>query len=145
MLISSIVVHCVLVGYHSSPIKAFMGQNLELFYQFGIKNVHTKGILFSLLVLQVFILRLDELWNFWYINLAFSGLNWIILLLHWLIFPLVINVQAGVAKLDTSLTIIGDKLELKLFGFNDKLSTLLSKIWTISRSFSPKADRFKVL
>ncbi|XP_020576431.1 nardilysin-like [Phalaenopsis equestris] len=53
--------------------------------------------------------------------------------------------QAGVAKLDASLTIIGDKLELKLNGFNDKLSTLLSKILTISWSFSPKIDRFKVV
>ncbi|KAL0922941.1 hypothetical protein M5K25_006972 [Dendrobium thyrsiflorum] len=53
--------------------------------------------------------------------------------------------QAGVAKLDTSLKIIGDKLELKLFGFNDKLSTLLSKILTIARTFSPKVDRFKVI
>lgn len=56
-----------------------------------------------------------------------------------------ITYQAGVAKLDTSLTIIGDKLELKLSGFNDKLSTLLSKILIISRTFSPKVDRFKVI
>ncbi|XP_020689577.1 nardilysin-like isoform X1 [Dendrobium catenatum] len=53
--------------------------------------------------------------------------------------------QAGVAKLDTSLSIIGHKLELRLYGFNDKLSTLLSKILTIARNFSPKIDRFKVI
>uniref|UniRef100_A0A1D1XVB1 Insulin-degrading enzyme n=1 Tax=Anthurium amnicola TaxID=1678845 RepID=A0A1D1XVB1_9ARAE len=53
--------------------------------------------------------------------------------------------QAGVAKLETSLTIIGDKLELKLYGFNDKLSVLLLKILTLSRSFSPRADRFVVI
>ncbi|KAK8921222.1 Zinc-metallopeptidase, peroxisomal [Platanthera zijinensis] len=53
--------------------------------------------------------------------------------------------QAGVAKLETSLAIIGDKLELKIFGFNDKLSNLLSNILSISRSFIPKIDRFKVI
>ncbi|PKU87606.1 Zinc-metallopeptidase, peroxisomal [Dendrobium catenatum] len=54
-------------------------------------------------------------------------------------------IMAGVAKLDTSLSIIGHKLELRLYGFNDKLSTLLSKILTIARNFSPKIDRFKVI
>ncbi|KAK1270924.1 Zinc-metallopeptidase, peroxisomal [Acorus gramineus] len=53
--------------------------------------------------------------------------------------------QAGVAKLETALTIVGDKLELKLYGFNDKLSTLLCKILTVSRSFIPSSDRFKVI
>ncbi|XP_068634694.1 nardilysin-like [Aristolochia californica] len=53
--------------------------------------------------------------------------------------------QAGVAKLETSLAIIGDKLELKLFGFNDKLQVLLIQILNISKSFSPSADRFKVI
>lgn len=53
-------------------------------------------------------------------------------------------VQAGVAKLDTSLTIVGDKLELRVYGFNDKLSTLLLKILTLSKSFSPREDRFLV-
>ncbi|KAH7677792.1 Insulysin protein [Dioscorea alata] len=53
--------------------------------------------------------------------------------------------QAGVAKLDTSLSIIADKLELKLYGFNDKLSILLSKILSLCRSFSPKSDRFEVI
>ena len=48
------------------------------------------------------------------------------------------------AKLDTSLTIIGDKLELRLYGFNDKLSTLLLKILTTCKSFLPKEDRFLV-
>ncbi|KAL5720801.1 nardilysin [Ranunculus cassubicifolius] len=53
--------------------------------------------------------------------------------------------QADIAKLSTSLSIIGDKLELKLYGFNDKLSVLLSKILAIAKSFTPAADRFKVL
>ncbi|KAG9445281.1 hypothetical protein H6P81_016621 [Aristolochia fimbriata] len=53
--------------------------------------------------------------------------------------------QAGVAKLETSLGIIGDKLELKLFGFNDKLQVLLIQILNISKCFSPSADRFKVI
>ncbi|KAG1338961.1 Nardilysin-like [Cocos nucifera] len=53
--------------------------------------------------------------------------------------------QAGVAKLETSLSIVGDKLELKLYGFNDKLSLLLSKILTLSRSFFPNIERFKVI
>lgn len=53
--------------------------------------------------------------------------------------------QAGVAKLETSLSVIGDKLELKLYGFNDKLSILLSKILTLSKSFVPNIDRFEVI
>ncbi|MQL76025.1 hypothetical protein Taro_008407 [Colocasia esculenta] len=53
--------------------------------------------------------------------------------------------QASVAKLETSLTIVGDKLELKLYGFNDRLSVLLLKILTLSRSFSPREDRFMVI
>ncbi|PIA59677.1 hypothetical protein AQUCO_00400519v1 [Aquilegia coerulea] len=53
--------------------------------------------------------------------------------------------QADVAKLETTLSIIGDKLELKLYGFNDKLPVLLSKILTIARSFTPSDDRFKVI
>ncbi|MCL7024740.1 hypothetical protein MKW94_013598 [Papaver nudicaule] len=53
--------------------------------------------------------------------------------------------QAGVAKLDTSLSIVGDKLELKVYGFNDKLQVLLSKILTITKSFMPNDDRFKVI
>ncbi|XP_020086086.1 nardilysin-like isoform X2 [Ananas comosus] len=53
--------------------------------------------------------------------------------------------QAEVAKLETSLSIVGDKLELKLYGFNDKLPVLLSKILELSKSFSPRIDRFKVI
>ncbi|KAL0389128.1 UNVERIFIED_CONTAM: Nardilysin-like [Sesamum calycinum] len=40
---------------------------------------------------------------------------------------------------------IWDKLELKLYGFNDKLSVLLSKVLAIAKSFSPKDDRFRVV
>ncbi|KAJ3699601.1 hypothetical protein LUZ61_003306 [Rhynchospora tenuis] len=53
--------------------------------------------------------------------------------------------QASVAKLETSITIGGDKLELKIYGFNDKIPVLLSKIVSMSHSFSPKIDRFKVI
>ncbi|XP_072975496.1 nardilysin-like isoform X1 [Typha angustifolia] len=53
--------------------------------------------------------------------------------------------QAEVAKLETSLSILGDKLELKLYGFNDKLPFLLSKILSLSKSFVPSIDRFKVI
>ncbi|XP_078435815.1 insulinase (Peptidase family M16) family protein [Wolffia australiana] len=53
--------------------------------------------------------------------------------------------QAGVAKLDTSVTIIVDKLELRLYGFNDKLSALLLRILTACKSFSPREDRFMVI
>ncbi|KAL3625772.1 hypothetical protein CASFOL_030301 [Castilleja foliolosa] len=53
--------------------------------------------------------------------------------------------QASVAKLESSVSLYGDKLELKLYGFNDKLSVLLSKILAIAKSFSPKDDRFMVI
>ncbi|KAL7152177.1 hypothetical protein ABFS83_04G079600 [Erythranthe nasuta] len=53
--------------------------------------------------------------------------------------------QASVAKLETSVSLYGDKLELKLYGFNDKLSVLLSKVLSIAKSFSPKDDRFRVI
>ncbi|XP_031485488.1 nardilysin-like isoform X2 [Nymphaea colorata] len=53
--------------------------------------------------------------------------------------------QASVAKLESSLSIVGDKLELKLFGFNDKLPILLGKILSKSRMFLPTADRFQVI
>ncbi|CAA6669259.1 unnamed protein product [Spirodela intermedia] len=42
-------------------------------------------------------------------------------------------------------SIVGDKLELRVYGFNDKLSTLLLKILTRSQSFSPREDRFLVI
>ncbi|XP_074574217.1 nardilysin-like [Curcuma longa] len=53
--------------------------------------------------------------------------------------------QAGVAKLETSLSFVGDKLELKLSGFSDKLPILLSKILNLSKTFTPNNDRFKVI
>ncbi|TVU47149.1 hypothetical protein EJB05_06736 [Eragrostis curvula] len=53
--------------------------------------------------------------------------------------------QAYVAKLETSLSVVGGKLELKLYGYNDKLPILLSNILSASQSFSPKADRFEVI
>ncbi|CAN0903648.1 At1g06900 [Linum grandiflorum] len=53
--------------------------------------------------------------------------------------------QASVAKLDTSVSFIGDKLELKVYGFNDKVSVLLSKVLLVAKSFMPADDRFKVI
>ncbi|KAK9279411.1 hypothetical protein L1049_013090 [Liquidambar formosana] len=53
--------------------------------------------------------------------------------------------QASVAKLETSLSFVSDKLELKVYGFNDKLPILLSKVLAIAKSFSPSDDRFKVI
>ncbi|GKV20787.1 hypothetical protein SLEP1_g30857 [Rubroshorea leprosula] len=53
--------------------------------------------------------------------------------------------QASVAKLETSVSIFSDKLELKVYGFNDKLPALLSKVLVIAKSFSPTGDRFKVI
>jgi secreted Zn-dependent insulinase-like peptidase len=58
---------------------------------------------------------------------------------------LVYDSQASVAKLETSLSVVGSNLELKLYGYNDKLSILLSHILAASQSFSPKMDRFEVI
>ncbi|CAD6203559.1 unnamed protein product [Miscanthus lutarioriparius] len=53
--------------------------------------------------------------------------------------------QAYVAKLETSISVVASKLEIKLYGYNDKLPILLSKILSTFRSFSPKTDRFEVI
>ncbi|KAG4155994.1 hypothetical protein ERO13_D03G145400v2 [Gossypium hirsutum] len=53
--------------------------------------------------------------------------------------------QASIAKLETSVAMSDDKLELKLYGFNDKLPVLLGKILAITNSFLPTDDRFKVI
>ncbi|XP_021909698.1 nardilysin-like, partial [Carica papaya] len=53
--------------------------------------------------------------------------------------------QASMAKLETSVSVVNDKLELKVYGFNDKLPTLLSKLLLIAKSFLPANDRFKVI
>ncbi|KAK8601376.1 hypothetical protein V6N13_058910 [Hibiscus sabdariffa] len=53
--------------------------------------------------------------------------------------------QASIAKLETSVAMYSDKLELKLCGFNDKLPVLLGKILAITNSFLPTNDRFKVI
>ncbi|KAJ3682909.1 hypothetical protein LUZ60_013136 [Juncus effusus] len=53
--------------------------------------------------------------------------------------------QAGVAKLETSITVLDDKIELKLHGFNDKIPALLMKILCLAKSFIPTIDRFKVV
>ncbi|KAK0597364.1 hypothetical protein LWI29_024553 [Acer saccharum] len=53
--------------------------------------------------------------------------------------------QASVAKLETSVSFFSDKLELKVYGFNDKLPVLLSKVLAVGKSFLPTDDRFKVI
>lgn len=53
--------------------------------------------------------------------------------------------QASVAKLETSVSYVGDMLELKVYGFNEKLPVLLSKVLSAARSFMPTDDRFKVI
>ncbi|KAJ6361050.1 hypothetical protein OIU77_004976 [Salix suchowensis] len=53
--------------------------------------------------------------------------------------------QASVAKLETSISLISDKLELKVYGFNEKLPALLSKVLMVAKSFLPTDDRFKVI
>lgn len=53
--------------------------------------------------------------------------------------------QASVAKLETSISLVSDKLELKVYGFNDKLPVLLSKVLETAKSFVPTDDRFVVI
>jgi len=52
--------------------------------------------------------------------------------------------QASIAKLETSVNYVGDMLELKVYGFNEKLPVLLSKFFSVANSFMPTDDRFKV-
>ncbi|KAJ9565085.1 hypothetical protein OSB04_001051 [Centaurea solstitialis] len=56
-----------------------------------------------------------------------------------------LHLPASVAKLETSISLVSDKLELKVYGFNDKLPVLLSKILETAKSFSPTDDRFVVI
>ncbi|KEH34462.1 insulin-degrading enzyme [Medicago truncatula] len=53
--------------------------------------------------------------------------------------------QASIAKLETSVAYVGDMLELKVYGFNEKLSVLLSKVLSTARSFMPTDDRYQVI
>ncbi|XP_062171748.1 nardilysin-like [Alnus glutinosa] len=53
--------------------------------------------------------------------------------------------QASIAKLETSVSFFSDKLELKVYGFNDKLPVLLSKVLAVAKSLLPTNDRFKVI
>ncbi|PRQ55240.1 putative insulysin [Rosa chinensis] len=51
--------------------------------------------------------------------------------------------QASVAKLETSVSVLStDKLELKVYIFNDKLPALLSKILKTTKSVMPISDHF---
>lgn len=52
--------------------------------------------------------------------------------------------QASIAKLETSVSVLSDKLELKVYGFNSKLPVLLSKLLSTAKSFLPTDDRFQV-
>lgn len=52
--------------------------------------------------------------------------------------------QASIAKLETSVSFFSDKMELKVYGFNDKLPVLLSKVLAVAKSFWPTEDRFMV-
>ncbi|KAG0572112.1 hypothetical protein KC19_VG069600 [Ceratodon purpureus] len=52
---------------------------------------------------------------------------------------------ANVAKLESSMTFSGDKLDLKIFGFNEKLPVLASKIAELLTSLVPREDRFQVI
>jgi nardilysin len=53
--------------------------------------------------------------------------------------------QANVAKLESSLTFTGGKLDFKLFGFNEKLPVLASKIAELLTSLVPNKERFQVI
>ncbi|GAB4860208.1 hypothetical protein Ancab_011687 [Ancistrocladus abbreviatus] len=53
--------------------------------------------------------------------------------------------QASIAKLETSVSICGDKLELRVYGFSDKLPVLLAKVLALTKSFWPRNDRFVVM
>ncbi|PRQ34798.1 putative insulysin [Rosa chinensis] len=54
------------------------------------------------------------------------------------------NCCACVASLGTSVSLSLDKLQLEVYGFNDKLPALLSKILETIKSFLPTDDRFEV-
>lgn len=64
---------------------------------------------------------------------------------RYLCMSLCLCVQASVAKLETSVSYVGDKLELKVYGFNQKLPVLLSKVLSAARTFMPTDDRYKVI
>lgn len=49
------------------------------------------------------------------------------------------------AKLESSMTFSGDKLDLKIYGFNEKLPVLASKIAELLTSLVPREDRFQVI
>ncbi|PRQ56272.1 putative insulysin [Rosa chinensis] len=49
---------------------------------------------------------------------------------------------ASAANLETLVSVSTDRLELRVYGFNDKLPALLSKILKTTKSFMPISDRF---
>lgn len=52
--------------------------------------------------------------------------------------------QALLANLEACVGPVGEKLEIKVSGFNDKLPALLSKILATVKKFLPTDDRLKV-
>lgn len=52
--------------------------------------------------------------------------------------------QAQLANLEAYVGPVGEQLEIKICGFNDKLPALLSKILATVKSFLPTNDRLKV-
>ncbi|RYR49394.1 hypothetical protein Ahy_A07g035876 isoform I [Arachis hypogaea] len=62
----------------------------------------------------------------------------------WTSYNMCLSVQASIAMLETSVSYVGDKLELKVYGFNEKLPVLLSKVLSVARSFIPAGNRFEV-
>lgn len=49
------------------------------------------------------------------------------------------------AKLESAMTFSGDKLDLKIYGFNEKLPVLASKCAELLTSLVAREDRFQVI
>jgi nardilysin len=49
-----------------------------------------------------------------------------------------------VARLESSVSVAVDKIELKMHGFNEKLPCLALKIAQILKTFVPSANRYEV-
>lgn len=52
---------------------------------------------------------------------------------------------ANVARLESSISVAVDKIEVKMHGFNEKLPCLASKIAHLLKTFVPSAERFEVI
>lgn len=111
--------------------------NLSTLVQLTLKYFLLNTYLWDILLLWLSFISTSTL--FLHVTIC-SILDWKVDVLAWVTLCL----QASVAKLETSACFVGDKLELKVYGFNDKLPVLLSKILSVARSFLPTDDRFKV-